>query len=445
MANILVAACPAPGHVNPMLSVAQHLSSIGHSITFLSGTLFRDQATALGFRFVPLSGKANINYMRLDEELPERAAAYAKPGPEALNAECRYTGIDPIPDQYRAIRQILAEGPVDLILTDIYFWGVFPLLLGARDARPPVVTFGVLPLIVSSRDVGPFSGPDTSPNGLLRNQQETQQFHAMLQPAATHFNEVLHSCGAPDLPEFFMDCAVHLPDHFLELTAEAFEYPRTDLKGSIQFIGNLMPRTQRKNSMPDWWDSLDKSKPVVLVTQGTIANRDLSQLIEPSIAALADEKMTVIVAAGRPDLEVIQLPGGVKPANTKIENFIPFEQILPKVDVFVTNGGFGSVNLSLSKGVPMVVAGDTEDKIFTASRVRWTGTGINLETGRPTGEQVRTAVREVLADKKYKRNATKLKKEFARYNAFDLITKVVNSVLASRNADEFVATAGRQG
>jgi hypothetical protein len=28
MANILVAASPAPGHVNPMLVVAQHLSSI---------------------------------------------------------------------------------------------------------------------------------------------------------------------------------------------------------------------------------------------------------------------------------------------------------------------------------------------------------------------------------------------------------------------------------
>jgi UDP:flavonoid glycosyltransferase YjiC (YdhE family) len=78
MANILVAASPAPGHVVPMLSVARHLSSIGHSIIFLSGTLFRDQAVALGFRFVALSGKANFNYLRMDEEFPERAAA--KPG-----------------------------------------------------------------------------------------------------------------------------------------------------------------------------------------------------------------------------------------------------------------------------------------------------------------------------------------------------------------------------
>jgi MGT family glycosyltransferase len=439
MANILVASTPAPGHVNPMLSVARHLSSLGHSIIFLSGKLFHDQAVSLGFRFVPFTGKADFDYRRMDEAFPEVAAA--TPGPDAMNAICIYCGIDPVPDQDRAIQQILSEGQVDLIVTEVYFWGIFPLLLGPRDARPPVLTFGVLPLLVSSRDVAPFSGPDASPEGRLRNQEETQQFFAMMQPATTRINEALHSCEAPELPEFFIDSAAHLPDRFLQLTAEAFEYPRSDLKESVQFIGNLMPNGHSKSPLPAWWDSLDASKPVVLVTQGTIANWDLSQLIEPAIAALADDQVTVIVAAGRPDLEVIQLPGGVKPQNLRIENYIPFEQILPKVDVFVTNGGFGSVNLSLSKGIPMVVAGDTEDKIFTASRVGWSQAGVNLAIGHPTVEQIRTAVRTVLSDKKYKENALRLQKEFARYNAFDLTTDT-NSMLSLKNSDILLATVG---
>src|SRR5215469_3576610 len=174
MANILVASTPAPGHVNPMLSVARHLSSLGHSITFLSGRLFRDQAVALGFQFVPFFGAADFDYRRLDEEFPEVTAA--KPGPEAMNAACINTGINPVPDQYRSIRQILSEGPVDLIVTDIFFWGVLPMLLKPGIVRPPVLTFGVLPLLLSSRDAAPFSGPDTSPEGRLRNQEETQQF-----------------------------------------------------------------------------------------------------------------------------------------------------------------------------------------------------------------------------------------------------------------------------
>lgn len=430
MANIVVAATPVPGHFNPMLVVARHLSAIGHSITFLTGSIFREQVVASGLRFVPLSGKANFNYLRIDEELPERAAA--KPGPEAMNAECIHTGINPVPDQEKAIRKILSEGPVDLIATDVWFWGVFPMLLGPREARPPVVTFGVLPLLLSSRDVSPFTGPATGPDALLRNQQDTQNFYAMLQPATEHFNEVLRACGARELPEFFMDSAVHLPDRFLALTAEALEYPRSDLKESVQFIGGLGATVPANTPMPDWFDSLDQSKPVVLVTQGTIANRDVSQLIEPTIEALANEEMTVIVAAGRPDLEVIRLPKGGKPENTRIENFIPFGKILPKVDVFVTNAGFGAVNMALTDGVPMVVAGETEDKSFTAARVAWTETGINLETGRPTSEQIRSAVLAVLADEKYKRNAARLQKEFSRYDTFDAITKTVNDLLSQK-------------
>jgi hypothetical protein len=94
------------------------------------------------------------------------------------------------------------------------FGAYFPLLLGPKDARPPVLSFGVLPLMLSSRDVSPFSGPDTSPDGLLRNQQESQELHAAMQPSTARFNQVPRSWEAPELPEFFMDRAHHLPDRF---------------------------------------------------------------------------------------------------------------------------------------------------------------------------------------------------------------------------------------
>jgi hypothetical protein len=41
----------------------------------------------------------------------------------------------------------------------------------------------------------------------------------------------------------------------------------------------------------------------------------------------------------------------------------------------VTNGGYGGVQQALANGVPLVVAGDSEDKPEVAARVRWSGTG----------------------------------------------------------------------
>ena len=104
-------------------------------------------------------------------------------------------------------------------------------------------------------------------------------------------------------------------------------------------------------------------------------------------------------------------------------------ELLPKVDVFVTNGGYGAVNQALSMGVPIVVASETEDKAFVSARVTWTGAGISLGTSHPTPEQVRSAVRQVLCEKSYRANARKLQNNFAQYDALDRITRYVESFL----------------
>jgi UDP:flavonoid glycosyltransferase YjiC (YdhE family) len=43
---------------------------------------------------------------------------------------------------------------------------------------------------------------------------------------------------------------------------------------------------------------LDRSLPVVLVTQGTLANFNFDQLVNPAITGLTDEPVQVVVTAG---------------------------------------------------------------------------------------------------------------------------------------------------
>jgi UDP:flavonoid glycosyltransferase YjiC (YdhE family) len=108
--------------------------------------------------------------------------------------------------------------------------------------------------------------------------------------------------------------------------------------------------------------------------------------------------------------------------------FIPFDRLLPKVSVLVTNGGYGAVNHALSLGVPLVVAGDSEEKPEIAARVAWTGAGINLETPRPTQEQMGDAVMSVLSDSRYRLRARALRDDFARTNALDAIASAVEEL-----------------
>ena len=90
------------------------------------------------------------------------------------------------------------------------------------------------------------------------------------------------------------------------------------------------------------------------------------------------------------------------PANVRTATFLPYDRLLPLTDVYVTNGGYGGVHFALEHGVPIVVAGRTEDKTEVSARIAWSGVGIDLRTDDPTAEQVRKAVRRVLAEPSFR-------------------------------------------
>ena len=105
------------------------------------------------------------------------------------------------------------------------------------------------------------------------------------------------------------------------------------------------------------------------------------------------------------------------PANVRAARFIPFGELLPHVDVMVTNGGYGGVQFALAHGVPLVVAGATEEKPEIAARVAWSGAGINLRTGRPSPSQLRRAVRAALSDPRYREAARRIQGDYAAHSA----------------------------
>jgi UDP:flavonoid glycosyltransferase YjiC (YdhE family) len=171
---------------------------------------------------------------------------------------------------------------------------------------------------------------------------------------------------------------------------------------------------------------LDSDRPVVLVTQGTLANTDLTELIEPSLSALASEDVLVIAATGRTEAAISAVP-----RNARVVPFVPFDRILPMVSVFVTNGGYGAVNQALAAGVPVITAGETEDKGWVSQRVAWSGAGIKLETSRPTERQIRAAVLEALSNSSYRRTAGALRQKITQHNALEAVAEAVDSLLLS--------------
>jgi len=194
------------------------------------------------------------------------------------------------------------------------------------------------------------------------------------------------------------------------LSTPAFEYSRRDQPGHFHFVGPILLEPNRAFQAPRWWSALSEPEPVILVNQGTIATV-LDDLIAPAIQGLRDQQMQVVAVPVR-DGQLGELPG-----NVHTDLFIPFDHLLPHVDVMVTNGGYGGTQLALAHGIPLVVAGETEDKREVAARVEWSGAGINLRKQRPSPQAIREAVKEVLENPAYRRHAKRIQADFAKYDA----------------------------
>jgi UDP:flavonoid glycosyltransferase YjiC (YdhE family) len=94
---------------------------------------------------------------------------------------------------------------------------------------------------------------------------------------------------------------------------------------------------------------------------------NFSDLIIPTMTALAErEDILVVVALGK---KGAALPAGTTiPANSRVTDFIPFDDLLPHCSLFITNGGYGAFQHAISNGTPLIVAGTTEDKPEVAAR-----------------------------------------------------------------------------
>src|SRR3984957_18732 len=153
-----------------------------------------------------------------------------------------------------------------------------------------------------------------------------------------------------------------------------------------------MSATASPAPLPDWWDDLDGTRPVVHVTQGTVANVDYEQAIAPTLRALADEDVLVVVATGGRPLDTLP----ALPANARAATYLPYDELLPRTDVFVTNGGYGGVLWVFRHGLPIVATGGKEDKPEVGARVAWSGVGRIIRTERPTPSALRRDILAVL-------------------------------------------------
>ncbi|WP_156616758.1 glycosyltransferase [Mycobacterium sp. 852014-52144_SCH5372336] len=433
MAHYLIAASPIPGHVMPLLHVGADLRERGHRVTVLTGAEYEGAVLERGLGALELPDAAR----------PKRDDSGLCGLPGLLDrwyrgrAEMRSVFIEPLAAQYWSLRKALQRDDFDAVLCDVAFTGALPLLTGHRP-RPWILVCGVGPLTLSSADAPPF-GTAWAPRSNTNYEPMTWVTHRVLfGDVRADLNAALAAVGAPPSPVFLTDWPV-LADRLLQFTVPSLEYPRSDLPANVSYTGPVIPKpATQKRGLP--WDPAGESRTVVHVSQGTWDNDDLDALVVPTVEALADrEDLLVVATTGREGRTT--LPGPV-PANACITDFLPYAELLPHVDVMITNGGYGGVHQALSHGIPLIVAGGSADKPEVAARVGYARAGINLGTSRPGRAEIVGALDAVLGTGAYRATARRLSREIRGENAFDRIAEALAGLAVPQRPGEPAARSG---
>jgi MGT family glycosyltransferase len=423
MPSIIIAACPAHGHVTPLLTVARGYVERGDDVRFITGTKFSDRVGATGATHIALPPEADIDFDNLEAMFPERAKLK---GLKAAAFDVEHVFAKPAKLQYEAIMAAHTAQPADVVLAEQNFVGGAFLLAHQRPIRPAVVVSSVVPLAMPSADTAPF-GMGLPPARLFNRQRNAilaalnRRVWARADLTLDRLHRAVHGQALPGQIVNWLAWA----DAVVQFSVPSFEYPRSDAPASLHFIGPLSA-TGSQAPRPDWWGDLNGARPVIHVTQGTFANKDYAQVIAPTLEALAGEDVLVTVSTGGRPLDTLP----PLPANARAAEYLPYDELLPRTDVFVTNGGYGGIQYALRHGLPIVTTGGKEDKPEVGARVAWSGVGRRIRTERPKPSALRRDILAVLNQPRYQQASRRVAAEMAAAPGFTGLADIVDRLVA---------------
>jgi MGT family glycosyltransferase len=376
MARILAYTSPARGHLFPLTAILQELESRGHELAVRTLASEVEPARRRGFEAAPIDSR--IEAIEHDDWRARSPQGALK---RAVKVFCRRAELD-APDLSSAISE---ERP-DALIVDVNCWGA---VAAAEAWGGPWASFCPYPLAVSSRDAPPF-GPGLRPArgalGRLRDRALrtllSGSFERVMVPPVNEVRDQLGLAPVASADDFFTRAPL-----VIYLTAEPFEYERSDWPGNVVMVGPCA--WDPPSDPPAWLEQIED--PIVLVTSSSEFQDD-GRLVQAALDGLAGEQVHVVATLPAQDPASLSVP-----PNAHVDRFLPHGPLLERAACAVTHGGMGATQKALARGVPVCVVPFGRDQLEVARRAEVAQAGTRLPARRLTPARLRDKVREATA------------------------------------------------
>ncbi len=289
--KILFATMPFDGHFNPLTGVAMSLQAAGHDIRWYAGPSYAVKVEKLGIHHYPFQRATEINQDNVGELFPERAKLR---GPALIRFEARHIFVDNTENFFEDVREIEASFPFDALFCDSAFYA---MKLIKEKLGKQVCAFEVGPSLETSKDVPPnFVGLKPAKNAigrLIHQGMRAMMERMVMGESKVMYNRMLAAHGLAPIDGSLFDVSYRSPDVVFLSGVPGFTYPRRVPNPKVKFVGPLLPYKSVTSKTFSHAEKLGKYKQVILISQGTVDNKDPGKLIVPALEALKDKGVSV--------------------------------------------------------------------------------------------------------------------------------------------------------
>jgi MGT family glycosyltransferase len=375
MARVLAYTSPARGHLFPVAPILGELRASGHHVALRTLASEVEAMRSYGLDAEPIDPAIErIEHNDFGTRTPIGAQQ------RVVRTFCRRAKLDA-----QDLRSAIADERPDVLLVDVASWGA---MAAAEAWGGPWASWCPYPLPLPSRDVPPF-GPGLRPaRGALGHMRDFALRPLLLggleRIVKPRVNEIRERCGvAPVADASGLLLSAPL---LLYMTAEPFEYPRSDWPSRVRLVG---PCDWEPPAEPPTWLA-EVREPIVLVTTSSEFQDD-GRLVRCALQALADEPVHVVATVPSGDPAAFD-----PPANARVLSFAAHGPILDRAACAITHGGMGATQKALARGVPVCAVPFGRDQFEVARRVQVADAGTRLTPRRLSPDRLRAAVREAM-------------------------------------------------
>lgn len=359
---------PAHGHTNPTLGVVRELTAAGHQVFYFSFEMFREKIEQAGARFISCDG---YDFDMEDKENADRVGKDKVFATELLVSST--LALDEMTTEK------ISEIRPDIVVSDsVAFWGK---LVAMKHGLP----------YVSSTTTFAFNRYSA------KYMKETPWDIAKMIFALPKINKQIERLRKKGYPvKGLLDIVQNDNEtNTIVYTSKYFQPSSETFSDRYHFIGpSIRPITHTYEKT---------AEKTVYISMGTVnQNREFYR---NCIHALGKTDWQVIVSMGTNPEHFTDLPH-----NIQVYETVDQMAVLSISDAFITHCGMNSASEGLYFEVPLVLFPQTPEQGAVAKRTEELGAGIRLKS--VSEEDILGALKQVLADPNYKKNAVKISESF---------------------------------